>query len=150
MLLPLAGRGYSLFLGMNYWLLKSEPDVYSIDDLIRDGEGVWDGVRNYQARNNLRAMLPGDVALFYHSNIGMEVVGMIEISTAAFNDPTTEDDRWFAVGVKPVKKFKNTVPLKVLKSDPFFEDLTLVKHSRLSVMPVTKAHFDAILALSEA
>lgn len=135
---------------MNYWLLKSEPDVYSIDDLIREGEGVWDGVRNYQARNNLRAMLPGDLALFYHSNIGMEVVGMIEISTSAFNDPTTEDDRWFAVGVKPVKKFKTTIPLKILKSDPFFEDLILVKHSRLSVMPVTKTHFDAILALSEA
>jgi predicted RNA-binding protein with PUA-like domain len=135
---------------MNYWLLKSEPDVYSIDDLIREGEGVWDGVRNYQARNNLRSMLPGDLALFYHSNIGMEVVGMIEISTSAFNDPTTEDDRWFAVGVKPVKKFKTTIPLKILKSDPFFEDLILVKHSRLSVMPVTKTHFDAILALSEA
>jgi len=134
---------------MNYWLFKSEPNVYSIDDLIREGEGVWDGVRNYQARNNIRAMLPGDLAFFYHSNIGMEVVGIVEITTSAFADPTTDDDRWSAIGVKPVKKFKNTIPLKALKADPFFEDLTLVKHSRLSVMPVTKAHFDAILALSE-
>jgi len=134
---------------MNYWLFKSEPNVYSIDDLIREGEGVWDGVRNYQARNNIRAMLPGDLAFFYHSNIGMEVVGIVEITTSAFADPTTDDDRWSAIGVKPVRKFKNAIPLKALKADPFFEDLTLVKHSRLSVMPVTKAHFDAILALSE-
>lgn len=135
---------------MNYWLLKSEPDVYSIDDLIKEGEGVWDGVRNYQARNNLRAMMPGDLALFYHSNIGMEVVGLVEISASAFQDPTTDDERWSAVEVKPVRKFAKTIPLKALKADPFFEDLVLVKHSRLSVMPVTKAHFDAILALSEA
>lgn len=135
---------------MNYWLLKSEPDVYSFDDLVREGEGVWDGVRNYQARNNLRAMLPGDLALFYHSNIGMEVVGLMTISAAAFQDPTTEDERWLAVGVKPVKKLDVAVPLSRLKSDPFFEDLILVRHSRLSVMPISKAHFDAILALSQA
>lgn len=135
---------------MNYWLLKSEPDVYSFDDLVREGEGVWDGVRNYQARNNLRAMLPGDLALFYHSNIGMEVVGLMTISAAAFQDPTTEDERWLAVGVKPVKKLEVAVPLSRLKSDPFFEDLILVRHSRLSVMPISKAHFDAILALSQA
>lgn len=135
---------------MNYWLLKSEPDVYSFDDLVREGEGVWDGVRNYQARNNLRSMLPGDLALFYHSNIGMEVVGLMTISAAAFQDPTTEDERWLAVGVKPVKKLEVAVPLSRLKSDPFFEDLILVRHSRLSVMPISKAHFDAILALSQA
>jgi len=135
---------------MNYWLLKSEPDVYSFDDLLREGEGVWDGVRNYQARNNLRAMLPGDLALFYHSNIGMEVVGLMTVSAAAFQDPTTDDQRWLAVGVKPVKKLEKPVPLSRLKSDPFFEDLTLVRHSRLSVMPISKAHFDAILALSQA
>lgn len=135
---------------MNYWLLKSEPDVYSFDDLLREGEGVWDGVRNYQARNNLRAMLPGDLALFYHSNIGMEVVGLMTVSAAAFQDPTTDDQRWLAVGVKPVKKLEKPVPLSRLKSDPFFEDLTLVRHSRLSVMPISQAHFDAILALSQA
>lgn len=111
---------------------------------------MWDGVRNYQARNNLRAMLPGDLALFYHSNIGMEVVGLMTISAAAFQDPTTEDERWLAVGVKPVKKLEVAVPLSRLKSDPFFEDLILVRHSRLSVMPISKAHFDAILALSQA
>ncbi|MBA4303350.1 MAG: EVE domain-containing protein [Sphingobacteriaceae bacterium] len=135
---------------MNYWLLKSEPHVYSIDDLISEGEGVWDGVRNYQARNNLRAMLPGDLALFYHSNIGMEVVGLVEISASAFQDPTTDDNRWLAVGVKPVQKFAKPIPLKLLKADPFFEQLPLVRHSRLSVMPVDKAHFDAILALGNA
>ncbi len=135
---------------MNYWLLKSEPNVYSFDDLLHEGEGVWDGVRNYQARNNLKAMLPGDLALFYHSNIGMEVVGLMTVSAAAFQDPTTDDQRWVAVGVKPVKKFEKPVPLALLKSDPFFEDLALVRHSRLSVMPIIKAHFDAILALSQA
>jgi predicted RNA-binding protein with PUA-like domain len=134
---------------MNYWLLKSEPNVYSFDTLLAEGEGVWDGVRNYQARNNLRAMMPGDLALFYHSNIGMEVVGLVEICASAFQDPTTDDPRWLAVGVKPVQKFNNPVPLKVLKADPFFEQLTLVRHSRLSVMPVEKAHFDAILALGK-
>jgi predicted RNA-binding protein with PUA-like domain len=134
---------------MNYWLLKSEPNVYSFDDLIREGEGIWDGVRNYQARNNLRAMEVGDLALFYHSNIGMEVTGLARISAAAFQDPTTDDHRWSAVGVTAVQKFKSPVTLKQLKADPFFEDLSLVRHSRLSVMPVTKAHFDAILALSE-
>lgn len=134
---------------MNYWLLKSEPNVYSFDTLVADGEGVWDGVRNYQARNNLKAMMPGDLALFYHSNIGMEVVGLVEISASAFPDPTTNDERWVAVGVKPVQKFPQPVPLKVLKADPFFEQLSLVRHSRLSVMPVEKAHFDAILALGK-
>jgi predicted RNA-binding protein with PUA-like domain len=135
---------------MNYWLLKSEPNVYSFDTLLTEGEGVWDGVRNYQARNNLRAMMPGDLALFYHSNIGMEVVGLVEISASAFQDPTTNDTRWLAVGVKPVQKFSKPVTLKVLKADPFFEQLPLVRHSRLSVMPVEKAHFDAILALGNA
>lgn len=135
---------------MNYWLLKSEPNVYSYDDLVREAEGIWDGVRNYQARNNIREMQPGDLALFYHSNIGMEVVGLVEITTQAFQDPTTDDDRWSAIGVKPIKALKTPVSLKELKADSFFEDLILVKHSRLSVMPVAKAHFDAILARSEA
>jgi len=135
---------------MNYWLLKSEPHVYSIDDLMEQGEGVWDGVRNYQARNNLRAMVPGDLALFYHSNVGMEVVGLVEISASAFQDPTTDDSRWLAVGVKPVQKFAHPVSLKTLKADPFFEQLPLIRHSRLSVMPVEKVHFDAILSLGNS
>jgi len=135
---------------MNYWLVKSEPDVYSYEKLEKEGEGIWDGVRNYQARNNLKAMLPGDLALFYHSNIGLEVVGIIEITSSAFPDPTIADERWVAVAVKPFKAFKKPVSLKTLKADPQFEELTLVKHSRLSVMPVSREHFDAILALSEA
>jgi len=134
---------------MNYWLLKSEPDVYSFEKLTLEGKGIWDGVRNYQARNNLRDMLVGDIALFYHSNIGQEVVGIAKITASSFPDPTIDDDRWLAVEVTPIRALKKPVTLKTLKADPQFEDLTLVRHSRLSVMPVSKVHFDAILALSE-
>ncbi len=134
---------------MNYWLLKSEPDVYGFEKLQKEGKGTWDGVRNYQARNNLRDMLVGDLAFFYHSNIGQEIVGVIRISKAHFPDPTIDDDRWLAVEVEPVYLLKRPVTLKELKADPRFEELLLVRHSRLSVMPVSKEHFDAILALSE-
>lgn len=138
-----------IFATMKLWLLKSEPDVYSYDRLEAEKTGIWDGVRNYQARNNLREMQVGDLALFYHSNIGQEIVGLVRISAAHFPDPTTTDERWLAVEVEPVRKLKNPVSLKQLKADPQFADLTLVRHSRLSVMPVSKTHFDAILALSE-
>lgn len=138
-----------IFVAMKTWLLKSEPDVYSFDKLVAEGEGIWDGVRNYQARNNLREMAVGDTALFYHSNIGQEIVGLVTISAAHFQDPTTVDERWLAVAVKPLRKLKKAVTLKQLKADPRFADFTLVRHSRLSVMPVSKEHFDAILALSE-
>lgn len=142
-------RQLPIFGVMNYWLLKSEPDVYSFDKLTKEGKGIWDGVRNYQARNNLRDMLVGDIALFYHSNIGQEIVGIAKITASSFPDPTIDDDRWLAVEVEAVRPLKKPVTLKTLKADPQFADLILVRHSRLSVMPVSKAHFDAILALSE-
>lgn len=126
---------------MNYWLLKSEPDVFSWDDLVKKGPSVWDGVRNYQARNNLKAMKKGDKALFYHSNIGREIVGVATITKPYFPDPTIDDDRWVAVEVKAQKKFKNAVTLDTIKNTPALSKLPLVTHSRLSVMPVSELDF---------
>lgn len=126
---------------MNYWLLKSEPDVFSWDDLVKKGPSVWDGVRNYQARNNLKAMKKGDKALFYHSNIGREIVGIATITKPFFPDPTIDDERWVAVEVKAQKKFKNAVTLDTIKNTPALAKLPLVTHSRLSVMPVSKLDF---------
>ncbi|MFN3342442.1 MAG: EVE domain-containing protein [Flavobacteriales bacterium] len=126
---------------MNYWLLKSEPDVFSWDDLVKKGPSVWDGVRNYQARNNLKAMKKGDKALFYHSNIGREIVGVATITKPFFPDPTIDDERWVAVEVKAQKKFKNAVTLDTIKNTPALAKLPLVTHSRLSVMPVSELDF---------
>ncbi|HRE74446.1 MAG TPA: EVE domain-containing protein [Flavobacteriales bacterium] len=126
---------------MNYWLLKSEPDVFSWDDLVKKGPSVWDGVRNYQARNNLKAMKKGDKALFYHSNIGREIVGIATITKPFFPDPTIDDERWVAVEVKAQKKFKNAVTLDTIKNTPALAKLPLVTHSRLSVMPVSELDF---------
>jgi predicted RNA-binding protein with PUA-like domain len=134
---------------MNYWLVKSEPFKYSWDDFVKEGKSVWDGVRNYQARNNLKAMQKGDWVLFYHSNEGMEVVGLAEISKEFFQDPTTEDPRWVVVELKPIKKLAKTVTLKTMKSDERLSNLALIKQSRLSVTPVLKAEFDIILSLAE-
>lgn len=133
---------------MNYWLLKSEPDVYGFDTLIKDGKGVWDGVRNYQARNNLRAMKKGDLALFYHSNIGKEVVGIMEITKEAYQDPTTDNANWVVVEVKPIEKLKKTVTLEQIKADEQLQNIPLIRHSRLSVMPIKKEEFDRIVFLS--
>jgi predicted RNA-binding protein with PUA-like domain len=134
---------------MNYWLVKSEPFKYSWDDFVREGKSVWDGVRNYQARNNLKAMKKGDWVFFYHSNEGVEVVGLAEISKEFYQDPTTEDDRWVVVELKPIKKLAKTVTLKSMKSDERLSNLALIKQSRLSVTPVLKAEFDIILSLAE-
>lgn len=133
---------------MNYWLLKSEPDVYGFDTLIKDGKGVWDGVRNYQARNNLKAMKKGDLALFYHSNIGKEVVGIMEITKEAYQDPTTDNTNWVVVEVKPIEKLKKTVTLEQIKADEQLQNILLIRHSRLSVMPIKKEEFDRIMYLS--
>ncbi|HNF48443.1 MAG TPA: EVE domain-containing protein [Chitinophagales bacterium] len=132
---------------MNYWLMKSEPDVFSYDDLVKNKKEKWDGVRNYQARNNLRAMQKGDLALFYHSNIGKEVVGVMEIVKAAYPDPTTDDDRWVCVDVSPKKKLKNPVTLEKIKQTESLQEIPLIRHTRLSVMPVTKEEFDEIVRL---
>jgi predicted RNA-binding protein with PUA-like domain len=134
---------------MNYWLVKSEPFKYSWDDFVKEGKSVWDGVRNYQARNNLKAMKKGDWVFFYHSNEGMEVIGLAEIVKEFYQDPTTEDPRWVVVELKPIKKLAKSVTLKMMKADDRLSNLALIKQSRLSVTPVLKAEFDIILSLAE-
>ncbi|MBX7095256.1 MAG: EVE domain-containing protein [Flavobacteriales bacterium] len=132
---------------MNYWLIKSEPDVFSWDDLLKKKTATWDGVRNYQARNNLKAMKKGDKALFYHSNIGKEVVGIASITREFFPDPTIDDDRWVAVEVAPDKAFKKGVSLETIKNTAELAGLPLITHSRLSVMPVSAEHFKLLKKL---
>ena len=132
----------------NYWLMKSEPDAYSWDDLVTEGEGTWDGVRNHRAANNLRAMKKGDQAFFYHSNIGKEIVGIVRISKDGLADPTDPDGKWAAVKVKPVRKLKRAVTLAEIKAVPALAGMELVKLSRLSVAEVTREEWDYILALA--
>ena len=134
---------------MNYWLVKSEPFKYSWDDFVKEGKSVWDGVRNYQARNNMKEMKKGDWVFFYYSNEGMEVIGLAEVKKEFFQDPTTEDPRWVVVEIVPIKKFNKTVTLKMMKSDDRLSNLALIKQSRLSVTPVGKQEFDIILSLAE-
>ena len=134
---------------MNYWLVKSEPFKYSWEDFVKEGKSVWDGVRNYQARNNMKEMKKGDWVFFYHSNEGMEVIGLAEVKKEFFQDPTTEDPRWVVVEIIPIKKFNKTVTLKMMKSDDRLSNLALIKQSRLSVTPVGKQEFDLILSLAE-
>lgn len=131
-----------------YWLMKSEPDVYGWDDLVRQKEGTWDGVRNYRARNNLAAMEVGDQAFFYHSNIGKEVVGIVTISQAGFPDPTDETGKWVAVKVKPGKKLKRPVTLAEIKAEPRLADSEIVRQSRLSVCEFTRAEWDVVLEMA--
>ena len=132
-----------------YWLMKSEPDAYSWDDLVDEGEGTWDGVRNHRAANNLRTMEVGDEAFFYHSNIGKEIVGIVTISKAGIADPTDPEGKWAAVKVKPVRKLKNPVTLKEIKADPELAEIELVKLSRLSVAAITPEEWDYLIARSE-
>lgn len=134
---------------MNYWLVKSEPDVYGFDQLTIDGRTRWDGVRNYQARNNLRAMQSGDICLFYHSNIGLSVVGIARVATEYFPDPTAEKGDWSAVELEPVKPFNRAVPLSEIKAHADLQQLLLVRNGRLSVMPVTSAEFFTLLGLGD-
>jgi predicted RNA-binding protein with PUA-like domain len=131
-----------------FWLMKSEPDVYSYDDLIAEKEGTWDGVRNHGAALNLKAMKVGDLAFFYHSNVGVEVVGIIEISGEAFIDPTDEKGRFVAVKVKPVRKLASSVPLKAVKANPKLEQMDLVRLSRLSVGKVRIEEWKEILNMA--
>ena len=133
----------------SYWLMKSEPDVYSWDDLVAEGEGTWDGVRNYTARNNMRAMNLGDEVFFYHSNIGVEVVGIAQISAEHIQDPSDDTGRWSAVRLKPVRKLKRTVTLKEIKGDPALADMELLTKFRLSVSAVRPEEWQHILNLSE-
>lgn len=132
---------------MNYWLVKSEPGVYSWDDLVRDKKTTWDGVRNFQARNNLKAMKKGDLAFLYHSNEGKEIVGTVKILKEAYPDPKDKD--WVVVDLGVGKKLKNPVTLAEVKATKKLADMALVRVSRLSVQPVKAEEFDLILALSE-
>jgi len=134
---------------MNYWLVKSEPDVYSYDQLVKEGRGQWDGVRNYQARNNLRAMKVGDFCFFYHSNIGLEVVAITEVVREHYPDPTATKGDWSCVQLAPVKPLKRAVSLSEIKANPDLQDLLLVRNARLSVMPVSSDEFFTILSMGE-
>jgi predicted RNA-binding protein with PUA-like domain len=132
---------------MNYWLMKSEPGTFSWDDLVRDKKTGWDGVRNFQARNNLKAMKKGDLAFFYHSMDDKSIVGIAKIVKENYPDPTEND--WVAVEITPVRKLKKPVTLAQIKADKRLSDMVLVKSSRLSVQPVKAEEFDLIVSLSE-
>jgi predicted RNA-binding protein with PUA-like domain len=132
---------------MKYWLLKSEPDVYSYDQLIKDKKTSWNGVRNYQAANNLKAMSIGDLGFFYHSNVGKEIVGICKITKTAYPDPSDETGRFVMVDVVPVQKLKTPVSLATIKNTKSLQNIALIKQSRLSVMPITKQEWDIILKL---
>jgi len=134
---------------MNYWLVKSEPFKYSWEQFCKDKKTFWDGVRNYQARNNLRAMAKGDEVLFYHSNEGLAIVGIATVAKTAYQDPTTDDTNWVAVDLKPLKALKNTVSLATMKQTPGLENLALIKQGRLSVCPVTPMEYMIILDLAK-
>jgi len=133
---------------VNYWLIKSEPFKYSWEQFETDKETFWDGVRNYQARNNLRDMQVGDLCLYYHSNEGKEVVGIAEVIKPAYQDPTTDNTQWVAVDVKPYKKLYKTVTLAQIKADPRLSDIGLIRQPRLSVISISEDHFNIILELA--
>lgn len=134
---------------MNYWLIKSEPFKYSWAQLVADKKTFWDGVRNYTARNNMRAMRKGDLLLFYHSNEGLEVVGIAELVKESYQDPTTPDPAWLAVDVKPKKAMKVPVTLSAIKANENLAEMQLVKLSRLSVGAVSEKEFFEILKMGE-
>ncbi len=131
---------------MNYWLVKSEPFKYSWEQFLKDKRTFWDGVRNYQARNNLRAMKKDDVVLFYHSNEGLAVVGIAKVVKESYQDPTTEDPQWVAVDLAPVETLKISVTLSEMKQEKQLQNLALIRQGRLSVCPVTKEEFEVIVA----
>jgi predicted RNA-binding protein with PUA-like domain len=133
----------------SYWMVKQEPETYSWNDFVRDGRTDWSGVRNYQARNNLREMKPGDSVLFYHSGKDKAVVGQAEVVKAAYPDPTADDPQWVAVDLKPVKPFEAPVPLAAIRYDKRLSALPLIRQSQLSVMPLTKDEFDAIVSMGK-
>ena len=132
----------------SYWLMKSEPDAYSWDDLVAQGEGTWDGVRNHTAARNLRWMKKGDEAFFYHSNVGLEIVGIMRVSKAGLTDPSDPTGKWAAVKVKPVRKLGRAVSLKEIKATPELAEIELVRQSRLSVSAVRPEEWARIVAMS--
>ena len=131
---------------MNYWLVKSEPFKYSWEQFLKDKRTFWDGVRNYQARNNLHAMKKDDTVLFYHSNEGLAVVGIAKVVKESYQDPTTEDPQWVAVDLVPVETLKTPVSLSEMKQDKHLQNIGLIRQAQLSVMPLTKEEFEVIVA----
>lgn len=133
---------------MSYWLVKSEPSTYSWEQLEKDGETFWDGVRNYAARNHLKAMKKGDQVLYYHSNEGLAIVGIAKVSKEFYQDPTTDEDAWVVVNLKPYKRLKNPVSLAQIKADKRLKDMALVRIGRLSVQPVTGEEWKVVMELA--
>jgi predicted RNA-binding protein with PUA-like domain len=131
------------------WMVKQEPEAYSFDDLVRDGRTDWTGVRNFQARNNLRLMKVGDRVLFYHSGELKAVMGIAQIAKGAYPDPTADDAQWVAVDIKPLRPLREPVTLATIRAHPKLGNILLVRQSRLSVMPVTKEEFETIVALGD-
>ena len=133
---------------MSYWLVKSEPSVYGYDQLEKDGQTTWDGVRNYAARNHLKAMKKGDQVLFYHSNEGLDIVGIAKVSKEHYQDPTTDEEAWVVVDLKPYKRLRKPVSLNDIKNDKRLKDMALVRIGRLSVQPVTEKEWKVIMAIA--
>lgn len=133
---------------MAYWLVKSEPFKYSYDQLVKDGQTHWDGVRNYAARNNLKAMKKGDQVFFYHSNEGLEIVGIAKVAKEAYQDPTTDDEAWVVVDLKPAKKLKKPVSLKQLKENKRLQNMDLIRLGRLSVQTVEEDEWKAVMEMA--
>ena len=132
-----------------FWIIKQEPSQYNWKQFEKDRETYWDGVRNYQARNNLKKMKKGDNLLFYHSVVGKEIVGIAEVTKEAYPDPTTDDERWVVVNLKPIKPFKVPVTLEEIKATKELSEIALIKQARLSVMPITKKEFQVLLKLGK-
>ena len=133
----------------SFWIIKQEPSQYNWKQFEQDKETYWDGVRNYQARNNLKNMKKGDNLLFYHSVVGKEIVGIAEVTREAYPDPTTDDERWVAVDLKPIKPFKVPVTLEEIKMHKELSEIALIKQTRLSVIPITKKEFQVLLKLGK-
>lgn len=134
---------------MAHWLIKSEPSTYSWDQLVNDKKTVWDGIRSYAARNHLKAMRKGEEIFFYHSNEGMEIVGIAKVTKEAYQDPGTEDQNWVVVNIKPYKKLKKPVSLMNMKADQRLDKMALIRIGRLSVSPVTETEWNVIIQMSE-
>ena len=134
---------------MAYWLIKSEPFKYAWDQFVADGSTFWDGVRNYGARNNLRSMKKGDLAFFYHSNEGLEIVGIAKVIKESYQDPTTDETAWVVVDFKPHKKLKKPVTLSAIKATPSLANMALIRLGRLSVQPVLDEEWEIVMAMSE-
>lgn len=133
---------------MAHWLVKSEPFKYSWEQFVKDKQTFWDGVRNYAARNNLKAMKKGDELFFYHSNEGLEIVGIAKVAKEHYPDPTAEGDTWVVVDLKPVRKLKKSVTLQQVKADKRLSDMALIRLGRLSVQPVTEEEWSIVLQMA--